>query len=127
MPPRMVILDTNFLLVPYQFKINILKELDYMIEGPHFFVISSVTIDELKKLGAKKGKDAVSARLALKIIENNPITVVKNDRKVDDWIVEYSNQNRAIVCTNDTILRRRLRPLNIKVATVKSRSKLGFV
>jgi rRNA-processing protein FCF1 len=127
MPPRMVILDTNFLLVPYQFKINILKELDYMIEGPHFFVISSVTIDELKKLGARLGKDAVSARLALKIIENNPIKIVKNDRKVDDWIVEYAGLNRAIVCTNDSPLRRRLKPLGIKVATVKSRSKLGFV
>lgn len=127
MPPRMVILDTNFLLVPFQFKINILKELDYLIEGPHFFVVSSVTIDELKKLGAKRGKDAVSARLALKIIENNPIEVIKNDRKVDDWIVDYANEHRAIVCTNDAPLRKRLRPLGIKVATVKSRSKLGFV
>jgi uncharacterized protein len=127
MPPRMVILDTNFLLVPFQFKINILKEMDYMIEGPHFFVVSSVTIDELKKLGSKKGKDAVSARLALKIIANNPIDIIKNDRKVDDWIVDYANENRAIVCTNDAPLRKRLRPLGIKVATVKSRSKLGFV
>ena len=127
MPPRMVILDTNFLLVPFQFKINILKELDYLIEGPHFFVISSVTIDELKKLGSKKGRDAVSARLALKIIENNPIEIVKNDRKVDDWIVDYSNEHRAIVATNDAPLRKRLKPLGIKVATVKSRSKLGFV
>lgn len=123
----MVILDTNFLLVPFQFKINILREIDYLIEGPHFFVISSVTIDELKKLGSKKGKDAVSARLALKIIENNPIQVVKSDRKVDDWIVDYSKENRAIVATNDAPLRKRLKPLGIKVATVKSRSKLGFV
>jgi rRNA-processing protein FCF1 len=127
MPPRIVILDTNFLLVPFQFKINILKELDYMIESSHKFVISSVTIDELKKMGAKKGKDAISARLALKIIENNPIDIIKNDRKVDDWIVEYSKENRAIVCTNDAPLRKRLKPLGIKVATVKSRSKLGFV
>ncbi|MBU1681177.1 hypothetical protein KKE38_00005, partial [Candidatus Micrarchaeota archaeon] len=47
MAPRIVILDTNFLLVPFQFKINVIKELDYLLEVSHKFVISSRTIVEL--------------------------------------------------------------------------------
>lgn len=127
MPPREVILDTNFLLVPFQFKINIIKELDFLIDVSHKYVISSRTIDELKKVGKSKGKNGVAARLALEIIEHNPIEIIKNNMNVDDWIVEYAQEKNAIVCTNDAPLRRRLRPLGIKVATMKSRSKLGFV
>jgi rRNA-processing protein FCF1 len=46
---------------------------------------------------------------------------------VDDWIVEYARETGAIVCTNDSALRRRLRPLRVKVVAVKSRARLGFV
>ncbi len=127
MPPRPVILDTNFLLVPFQFKINVLKELDYLIEVSHRFVISSRTIDELKKLSESTGKKGAAARVALKMVEGNRIDIIKNDMKVDDWIVEYAKEHNAIVCTNDAPLRKRLKPHGIKVAAVKSRSKLGFV
>jgi len=127
MPPREIILDTNFLLVPFQFKINILKELDYLVEVSHKYVISSKTIEELKKIGESRGKNGIAARLALKIVESNPIEIIKNNMKVDDWIVEYAKERNAIVCTNDAPLRRRLKASGIKVATMKSKSKLGFV
>ena len=127
MPPRIIILDTNFLLVPFQFKINIFKELEQMLEVSHKFVISSQTIGELKKIGREKGKNGVAARLALKIIEGNAIEIIKNDAAVDDWIVDYSKDNNAIVCTNDAGLRRRLKSNRIKIVTMKSRSSLGFV
>jgi rRNA-processing protein FCF1 len=46
---------------------------------------------------------------------------------VDDWIVGYAQANNAIVCTNDAKLRKRLREADIKVITMKSKSKLGYV
>ena len=46
---------------------------------------------------------------------------------LDDWIVDYSKDNNAIVCTNDAGLRRRLKSNRIKIVTMKSRSSLGFV
>ncbi|MCI0504407.1 nucleotide-binding protein [Candidatus Micrarchaeota archaeon] len=129
MAPRQVILDTNFLFLPFQFKIDILRELDYLIEPSHRYVISSKTISELKKIGKKIGKDGMAARLALKLVEANrsQIDIVESSQHVDDWIVEYSKANRAIACTNDSDLRKRLRALDIKVVTMKSKSKLGFV
>ncbi len=129
MPPRPVILDTNFLLLPFQFKIDILRELDYLIEVSHRYVISSKTLEELRRLGASVGKDGMAARLALKMIEANKdkIESVKNDMDVDEWIVEYATSSNAIVCTNDKELRKRLKRLHVKVVAMKSRSKLGFV
>jgi rRNA-processing protein FCF1 len=126
MAPRDVVLDTNFLLLPFQFRINIIKELDYLIEKSHRYVISSRTLDELKKLGRTVGKNGMAARLALKMIGASKIDVVKSDMPVDDWVVRYAKGNNAIACTNDRLLRKRLMELDVKVVTLKARSKLGF-
>jgi rRNA-processing protein FCF1 len=129
MAPRPIIIDTNFLLIPFRYRIDILRELDYLVEASHRFVISSKTMTELKKIGKKVGKDGMAARLAIKLVVANSsrIDIIESEAHVDDWIVEYSKISRAIVCTNDSELRRRLRARAIKVVTMKSKSKLGFV
>ncbi|MFH1520246.1 MAG: PIN domain-containing protein [Candidatus Micrarchaeota archaeon] len=129
MPPRIVVLDTNFLLIPFQFKIDIFKELEYLMEFSHNYVISSRTIYELEKLGKTIGKNGMAARLALKLLSanNKKIEVIENNTYVDDWIVDFAKENNAIVCTNDSKLRRRLRNASIKVIAMKSKSKVDFV
>lgn len=129
MPPRAVILDTNFLLIPFQFKIDIFRELEYVIEYSHSYVVSSKTIKELKKLSKLIGKNGMAARLALKLVEANDkkIEIIENNNYVDDWIVDFAKKNNAIVCTNDSELRRRLREAEIKVIAMKSKSKVDFV
>jgi len=126
--PKQIVLDTNFLLLPFRYKINIIKELDHLVEKSHKFVISSKTIDELQKLGKRVGKDGMAARLAIKMIDaaKAGFEIMPSDREVDDWIVEYAVATRAIVCTNDSELRRRLRASKIKIVTMKSRSKIGY-
>ncbi len=129
MPPRLVILDTNFLLVPFQFKIDIFSELEYLLEISHSLVISSNSIAELKRLGAKKGRHGTSARLALKMLDANKekIKIVRSTRLVDDWIVDFATKKGAIVCTNDSALRRRLKENDIKTVTLKGKERIGFV
>jgi len=129
MPTKQVILDTNFLMIPFQFKINIFSELDYLIDISHSYIISSKTLNELKRIGRTIGKDGMAARLALKMLEANKIKIeiIKNDAVVDDWIVKYAQKHNAIVCTNDSGLRKRLRILRVKVITLKSKSRLGYI
>ena len=127
MPLKPIILDTNFLLVPFQFKINILAEIDYLVEIGHYYLISSNTLNELERLSKKIGKHGASARLALKLIAANDIKIIESNRHVDDWITDYAKENNAIVCTNDGKLRRKLKKMNIKVITLKSKSKIGFI
>ncbi len=129
MASRPVVLDTNFLLIPFQFKINIVRELEYLLEVSHHFVISSKTMQELNKIGQSIGKNGMAARLALKLVEANKgrITIVQSDEYVDSWIESYAKANHAIVCTNDSKLRMKLKDQDIKVITMKSKSKLGYV
>jgi rRNA-processing protein FCF1 len=129
MPPRIVILDTNFLLIPFQFKINVMSELEYLLDFSHRYVISSNTVKELKKLGASAGKEGAGARVALKVLESyeGKIDIIQDERHVDDWIVDYSKETGAIVCTNDSKLRKRLKAFKAKVITMKSKSRLGYV
>ncbi|MBI5046914.1 nucleotide-binding protein [Candidatus Micrarchaeota archaeon] len=129
MSPRPVVLDTNFLLIPFQFKIDIMRELDYLLDVSHRYVISSRTIYELNKIGESIGKDGMAARLAIKLVEANKakIDIVQSDVFVDQWIEDYAIAHKAIVCTNYSALKKKKKNLDIKTVTMKSKSKLGFV
>ncbi len=129
MPGRPIILDTNFLLIPFRFKLNIISEIDYLVDRSHYYVVSSQTIEELKHIGKNRGKDGIAARLAIKMIKANSeiIQVIESNEYVDDWVVKYATENNAIACTNDAGLRGRLKKLKIKAITLKSKSKLGFI
>ena len=105
-----------------------MNELEYLLDFSHQFVISSKTIEELKRLSASVGKQGAGARVALKLLETNKeIKVIKDERHVDDWIYDYAQESNAIVCTNDSKLRKRLKAAKIKIITMKSKSKLGYV
>ncbi|MFH1394212.1 MAG: PIN domain-containing protein [Candidatus Micrarchaeota archaeon] len=129
MPPRLVIIDTNFLLIPFQFRIDMFTELEYLLETSHSYVISSGSIRELKKLADGKGRHAIAARLALKMVDANAHRVEKisSTRNVDDWIVDYAEKTGAIVCTNDRQLRKRLKEAHIKIIALKGKTQLGYI
>lgn len=124
-----VLIDTNFLLVPFQFKLDIFRELDHLIEDRYRLVVSSSILSELKSISKKLGPSGMAARFALKLIEVNTfrISTIKGTKPVDSWIVKYAVEKRAIVCTNDIALRKKLIKEKIKVICVKSKSKLGFI
>ncbi|MEM2908960.1 MAG: hypothetical protein QW590_02730 [Candidatus Bilamarchaeaceae archaeon] len=128
MPPRHVVIDTNFFLIPYQFKIDIFSELEGLVEIHHIYVITSKTIKELEKLAQNQGKTGAAARLALKIIQVNKerLEIVQSNSPVDRWIEKYAYEKGAIVCTNDKQLKSKLRENGIKVISLKGKKQLGY-
>lgn len=128
MPPRLVILDTNFLLVPFQFKIDVFSEIDYLLEVSYQLVVSSASVSELKRIAKKVGRNGMAARLAVKTLDANSkkIEIIQSDEYVDDWILDYALRTGAIVCTNDGKLRKRLIEGDVKVITLKGKSRIGF-
>ncbi len=123
---RKVVLDTNFLFLPFQFKIHLLRDLNILIEEPYEIVVPSRAIDELERISRKIGKNANAARFALKMVQSNNFTIVKSQGYVDDWILNYAKENKAIVCTNDRKLRLRLKKEKIPVISLKGKSKVGW-
>jgi rRNA-processing protein FCF1 len=52
---------------------------------------------------------------------------VESGLPVDDWLFEYAKQNRAVVCTNDRGLKRRLKAERLRVVGLRTKAKVGFV
>ncbi len=127
MSAKKVVLDTNFLLVPYQFGIDVFVEIERVLEVPHEFIIPSGVIGELERLGKGKGKEGAAARFAKKLIGKNKCTVVPGEGNVDNWIFEYAVREEALVATNDRALRNRLKNRRVKVISLRSRSGIGVV
>ncbi len=124
---KKVILDTNFLLVPFQFRVDIRKQIEENLEEPHELVVPSGVVSELKKLGRGHGKEGAAARFAIKLLGLMAVKKVRSSGHVDDWIAGYAAKEGAIVCTNDAGLRHKLKNAGVKMIVLKSRSRLGVV
>jgi len=121
---KRIILDTNFLTIPYQFNIDIFEEIDRVVEGDYELTTLDSVIEELKKLTKTRGKEATAAKVALTLIKEKNVKVIKTGEKnVDIKIYRMADKN-TIIATNDRILRRRLKNKNVKVLYLRSKKHI---
>ena len=121
---KRVILDTNFLTIPYQFNIDVFEEIDRVVEGKYELTTLDCVVEELKKLKKTRGKDAAAAKVALILIKEKNVKVIKTGEKnVDIKIYRMADKN-TIVATNDGDLRRRLKNKNVKVLYLRSKKHI---
>ncbi|MGQ4914899.1 MAG: PIN domain-containing protein [Candidatus Asgardarchaeia archaeon] len=122
---RLIILDANFLLVPIKNRIDILSELYSLLTSPFKVVVLSGTIDELKRKykSLKVGKERKELQFAIKYASQFEIIPcpLEENKDMDDVIIDFAVKHKAIVATNDTKLRKKLR--KFKVPTIFVREK----
>lgn len=121
---KKIIIDTNFLLIPFQFRIDIFSEIDRIVDFKYELFIVDKTIDELKKIiKEQKGKNKEAAKIALALIKNKRIRKLKTDEELDvDSLL--LKQKEAIIATQDVILKRRLKKNKIKTITLRQKKYL---
>ena len=122
-----VILDSNFLFLPIQFKIDVFEELKKLLNRQFEPVLLSVTHEELQKIALKSGvKTRKRASLALRLAEKCCAVDVEQDDKEtnDDVILRVAKEWKCPVATNDQALRRRLRDINLPVIYLRQKSRL---
>lgn len=126
---KKVILDTNFLLIPGEFKIDIFTEIRCLVDFSYKFFIIDKTIDELNKIiedEKSKVKDRENAKIALELIKLKEIGKIKSDKRyVDDAIVKKSDED-TVVATSDKELKRRLKKKGIKIIFLKKKQFLAL-
>jgi len=122
-----VVLDTNVLLVPFQFHVDVFTEIDRLMEGRAEPVLLSPCVEELKALAAGSGRDARAAKAALDMVERLKLNHTKAGGPADDAIVEYALNEKAAVCTNDKELRDKLREHGVRTIGLRDNSHLAFV
>lgn len=126
-----VLVDTNFLLMQFEYGLDVPSELLRIADGPFSILIPSVVMDELGTLAGRNGKRAAAARFALqnlpKLRARFRVEVLPSFGAADEWIIKYAQKNQVCVATNDVPLRRRLLLMGVAVIAAKGKSKLDFV
>lgn len=135
---KKIILDTNMLLVPGQFTVDIFSELERIIEEPYEIIILEETMKELRKIASEgKGNDQRAAKLGLLLLEQQQTKYRSTsesqckDLKIipgsgtyaDDAILAIAEDD-CFVATNDTALKHRLLDRGIRVVFLKQQQYL---
>ncbi|MBS7606366.1 nucleotide-binding protein [Candidatus Bathyarchaeota archaeon] len=123
---RKVIFDANFLLVPFQFKIDIFDSIEALI-GRFKPIVLSTTLEELKKLSmGKSEKTRRYALSALELAKKCKVINVKAElsESHDDVILRVARDGQFIVATNDSKLRRRLREAGVTTIFLRQKAYL---
>ena len=126
--PLKVILDSSFLFIPSQFKIDIFEELTKVLNRRFEPIILSPTYKELQKIAKSEStKLRQQATLALKFAQKCRKTTVKKDNTEshDSVIVRVASEMDYCVATNDRGLRNRLRRINVPVIYLRQKSRLA--
>lgn len=125
--PIKIILDSNALFVPLQFRIDIFEELKKLLKTRFEPVVLSPILQELRKL-AEDGSPKMrkDASIALSLVEKCTIGKLADDSMdhPDDAIVRVASEWKCPVFTNDRQLRKRLRDINVPVIYVRQKSRL---
>ena len=121
MDSKEVVIDTNFFMVPFQFNVDIITELEKLLPS-YKLTTPSFVINELKGLkNNSKGKIRLNANLALKLansskVEIKDISLLENET-VDDALLRVSE----VLATNDIELKNRAKSKGITIVYLRQK------
>lgn len=124
---KKVIIDTNFLMIPYKFRVDIFSEISRICNFNYKLLIMEKTVDELKGIiKSQPRKDKKAAQLALKLIGLKNIGVVASkENDVDSAILQVAGKD-IVVATQDRFLKRQLAEKGASVITMRQKKYLQY-
>lgn len=119
-----VIIDTNGLMIPVQFGVDIFEELGRL--GYDRFIVPLAVIRELEILVKKlSGKERMAAKVALSLAQRCETADVIG--YADDVVIELAAEHDAAVLTNDAGLKKRLQARHISVICLRQKNRLSNI
>lgn len=119
------LLDANFLMVPFKFKVDIFRELE-KFGKPELYTLDMV-LEELGELSKKKGRNARAARLALILIKKKGVKTIKSGLgSTDAQILKTATQENFTVCTLDKELEKGLHARKVPVVFLRQKKFLDM-
>lgn len=124
-----VILDTNFMLIPFYFGVDIFSEIDRICPFAYRLVMLSPSIRELEEIETnQRGKSKKAAAMARALLNAKPVTIQETDEgHVDDIIVKTARPGSDIVATQDKGLRKRLREHGVARIVLRQKKYLQLI
>jgi len=106
---KRIIIDTNFLMIPYQFRVDIFSEFNRVCNFNYNLFIFEESLNELKGITEEQsGKDKKAAQFALKLVGLKNIGVIKSEGKDVDSLMLESLDEDTIIATQDMLLKKEL-------------------
>ncbi|MFX0000249.1 MAG: PIN domain-containing protein [Candidatus Hodarchaeota archaeon] len=138
---NLIILDSNFILLPIQFKIDYFSEIRSILEGQLRFIVFQQILDELNSKRKREPKGNKFIRLlesGLEFLKKSKekynieiMEEVKKDiEKTDEFLIRMSVKlqnlgHNVYLATNDSELRRKAKQLNIGVIFLRQKKYLS--
>ncbi|MBU0535475.1 MAG: nucleotide-binding protein [Nanoarchaeota archaeon] len=126
---KKILLDTNFMMIPAQFGLDILTELKKACDFSYELLLFDKTLDELQKIiktqkGANKEAAILASSMIQSMINNNKLNIIPaKTTYIDQEILDFADKN-TIVATQDLDLRRKLRKKGIKTMMMRQNKYL---
>lgn len=139
---NLIVIDSNFILLPFQFKIDYLNEIRLKLEGKLRFVIFRQILDELEAKRRRESKSTKFKRLldsGLLYLEKNKVNydvvfledTKENSESTDAFLLRKSLELKdegysTFLTTNDSELRRKARLSSINTIFLRQRKYLSI-
>jgi len=100
-----IIFDTNFLFVTFEFKLDLISELEKVIGKTYTLFIYEGTVDELKAVERKGDKNKKFLPLIVKMLHLYNFKIIRSEISyIDEQILSNINSG-VLIATNDKELR----------------------
>lgn len=115
---KKILLDTNFLVAPFQLNISVLEELDEMYPFADVCTLEDA-VQEAKSIESGKYGELVE-----KLLENEEIEVLETEGEgdVDSLLLDLSE--KFVIATNDRELKERLLEKNSEILIIRQENHL---
>ena len=139
---NLIVVDANFILLPFQFKIDYLYDIDSSLEGRTIFILFKQILDELeaKKLREPNAtKFIMNLKSGLLYLENNneKYNIIYNhltksqSETTDDFLVRNcqelkGKEKKVYLASNDRDLRRNVRKFGVSTIFLRQKKFLSF-
>lgn len=114
---RLVLLDANALMMPFQFRINLEAELRRLL-GEADIAVPTPVLEELRAIGGRDRTARSAERLA------RTFRTIEGHGSADDALLDLAAARGGVVVTNDAALLERLRAAGLPRVFLRSRSHL---
>lgn len=117
-----IVLDTNFLFVTFEFKIDIISEIKRVVGKTVSYFIYEGTLKELEAIDTKKNKNKRFLPLISKFLHLYDVKVIKSVNTYVDADILNNVDRRVLIATNDKELRLKLWELETRVLYMRQKS-----
>jgi len=125
---KTVVLDTNFLMIPYQFKVDIFEEIERVCRFPYKLHIVEGTLKELQRLIEKgDAKEKKAATFAVSLVKQYHLAVIKGHENDVDSTLAGLPPKDLIVATSDQELKKRLKDRGIALLVLRQQKYLQLI